>query len=449
MATMLSGPEAVQFALANAQDPTALQLPYGTELFAGELGGTRYSVAGDRVIAVTPGPSGIGAQQQIYDLSGNLLEDTSLPNYGKRSPMTDAIITAIGAAALGPGVVGLSAPTAAATASGLYNYSLTGDVEDAIKAAALAGGGTYAAQELLGLLGGPGGEQLAADLTVADDIAQLSQIPGITPQQIAETISAGYGIDVPTALESVSNVTGAAVTSAAPSTVTITSQPLAPIAPIGSVLPAATQRVDVTGQRDVTPTVIGTAAPTLLQPTQTVPVSGTRLPDAGPEVIGTVIPSLLLPSAPPTPPVLPPAPPVPPPASETVRIEAPRDVEPVFEPVFPVIPPIVPPGVPPLPPTAPPAPPGILDDLKPLLPLVPLVGGLLPTDEQKRIDNIINFPIPDYRFDGSKFVPYSNYFQIAPTDVYNYFATTAPFGAGRFGAVAQPITVPGGLLSTQ
>lgn len=55
-------------------------------------------------------------------------------------------------------------------------------------------------------------------------------------------------------------------------------------------------------------------------------------------------------------------------------------------------------------------------------------------------------------FSQQPFTPYSNFFQIQPTTVYNPFATTAPFGAGRFGAVNQPITLPrpvtttGGLL---
>lgn len=37
-------------------------------------------------------------------------------------------------------------------------------------------------------------------------------------------------------------------------------------------------------------------------------------------------------------------------------------------------------------------------------------------------------------------------FQIAPTDVYNYFGP--PYGAGRFGAVVQPFTLPGLLTAT-
>lgn len=61
---------------------------------------------------------------------------------------------------------------------------------------------------------------------------------------------------------------------------------------------------------------------------------------------------------------------------------------------------------------------------------------------------IINAPRPVYR-GGVGGYQMPGMFQIAPTDVYNPFATTAPFGTGRFGGFAAPITLPYGLLATE
>lgn len=69
-------------------------------------------------------------------------------------------------------------------------------------------------------------------------------------------------------------------------------------------------------------------------------------------------------------------------------------------------------------------------------------GG--PSFDQAYADTILGAPRPVYG--GQPFTPFSNYFQIAPTNVYNPFATVAPFGAGRFGGFAQPITLPRGLI---
>ncbi len=73
----------------------------------------------------------------------------------------------------------------------------------------------------------------------------------------------------------------------------------------------------------------------------------------------------------------------------------------------------------------------------------PQEGGF--TMDPNLANSIINAPIPTYgRGIGGYQMP--GMFQIAPTNVYNPFATTAPFGTGRFGGFAAPITLPSGLL---
>lgn len=86
-------------------------------------------------------------------------------------------------------------------------------------------------------------------------------------------------------------------------------------------------------------------------------------------------------------------------------------------------------------------------------------GDQAPVVDQAALDAIINAPRPIYprgTMPGTPgmggmpgvggFMPggtSGGFYRIAPTGVYNPFATAAPFGAGRFGATAQPITLPG------
>lgn len=78
-------------------------------------------------------------------------------------------------------------------------------------------------------------------------------------------------------------------------------------------------------------------------------------------------------------------------------------------------------------------------------------GDQAPVVDQAALNKIINAPRPTYsRIPAGGFGPGfmpggtpGGFYQIAPTGVYNPFATAAPFGAGRFGATAQPITLPG------
>lgn len=61
-------------------------------------------------------------------------------------------------------------------------------------------------------------------------------------------------------------------------------------------------------------------------------------------------------------------------------------------------------------------------------------------------NRIINAPRPNYGIGVGGGYQMPGMFQIAPTNVYNPFATTAPFGTGRFGGFAAPITLPRGLV---
>lgn len=85
-------------------------------------------------------------------------------------------------------------------------------------------------------------------------------------------------------------------------------------------------------------------------------------------------------------------------------------------------------------------------------------GDQTPVVDQAALNRIINAPFPTYprvpKPTGGdmsatvmpRLMPGGTpggFYQIAPTGVYNPFATAAPFGAGRFGATAQPITLPG------
>jgi hypothetical protein len=95
-----------------------------------------------------------------------------------------------------------------------------------------------------------------------------------------------------------------------------------------------------------------------------------------------------------------------------------------------------------------------------------LAGGQGQTSQfdQAAFDAIINASRPTYQFGPGgtgmyrgQFTPMfgpggTGMYQIAPTDVYNYFGP--PYGAGRFGALTQPFTLPGllgpnmGLMAT-
>lgn len=198
--------------------------------------------------------------------------------------------------ALGPAGSGLfSTPTAAALGSGGMTLFQGGSAEDALRAAALAGLTAYGVEGLFG--GGAGtdvGGQSALDLTLADDITNLSNL-GLNSDQISSVISTNYGIDPFTASEVVTSSLGAttpgvaATTSTAPtSTVNILGNTLLPTTTTlfspgaGSLLGAGVGTTLTNLPADTTTTTNGTD-------TQTTTVTGTTLGTGAGSTLGTLL----------------------------------------------------------------------------------------------------------------------------------------------------------------
>lgn len=160
--------------------------------------------------------------QQVYSPAGELV-DQSVYNREESTyltPVVNALMAAAGGAVLGPAGAGLlSTPAAAAVGSGGTTLARGGDIESALKSAALAGLTAYGIQ---GLMGGAetAGAQQAAELAIADDITQLSQ-QGLSQNQITNIISQGYGVDPFTAAEAVTSALSSVAPSAAAQTVNV------------------------------------------------------------------------------------------------------------------------------------------------------------------------------------------------------------------------------------
>ena len=286
----------------------------------------------------------------VFDPQGNLVnsyvEGEQRSWISNFNPLVGKVLPSVAATlALGPAGAGLLGGTGAAAAgSALGNLASGGNLESALKAAALGGLSAYGAGQLFGGAADLGAQQ-ALELTIADDIASLAN-QGLSPAQISNIISNGYGIDPFAAAESVSSTLGSSA--ASPAAVTITGSNLGALSNLApslvSTLPSLIPQVQVTGQADLTvPEAVASTLPTVLGGTvQQVDVTG------NPE--RPLPPVILPPPVPPAPPV-PPKPPAPPPTPpETVEVVGPKDT--------PVVPPvIIPPPKPPLPPAPPPLPP--------------------------------------------------------------------------------------------
>lgn len=136
---------------------------------------------------------------KVYDQSGNVILNQTQEEYkrpGYLTPVVNALMAAAGGAVLGPAGAGLlSTPAAAAVGSGGTTLLRGGSIENALASAALAGLTAYGVEGLFG--GGAGtnaGGQSALDLTLADDITNLSNL-GLNSDQISSVISTNYGID--------------------------------------------------------------------------------------------------------------------------------------------------------------------------------------------------------------------------------------------------------------
>jgi hypothetical protein len=339
--------------------------------------GVTYNVQGDGSIqGIIETPTGAylaggftPTGQQATEQLSTRFEETDLDR--ALGILANAAIAAGTGFALGPAGVGaLGVPGAAAAGAGITNFANTGDLQAALKAAALGGVTAFGANTLLGSLGSGADLGTALDLTVADDISQLAA-SGLGQDQIANIISNSYGIDPFSAAESVASTLGSS--SVSPATVTVTGNNLGALSGLApsvvSTLPSILPQVQVTGQTinsDLTvPAAVATTIPAVLGGTvQQVNVTGQNIPKTEP-----VIPPVILPPpTPTTPPAPPPTPPAPPPTTpDTVEVVGKKDTT--------VIPPVIlPPPAPPVPPSPPPKPP------KPPAPPTPPDAPVKPTD---------------------------------------------------------------------
>ena len=153
-------------------------------------GGKDYSMDPNGLISVRDIGAKPNDQVQVFDQAGNLLATHAVE---QRSDFVQALNQAarvgipavIGASLLGPaGFKLLSAPAAAAVGSGGSTLLQGGSVEDALKAAALAGLGAYGTQGLMSSL-----NNSAYDLSfAAADAAQLAN-QGLDAAAIAQNLS--------------------------------------------------------------------------------------------------------------------------------------------------------------------------------------------------------------------------------------------------------------------
>jgi hypothetical protein len=273
-------------------------------------------------------------------------------------------------------------------------------------------------------------------------VGQQVQVTGqtVTSQQAAETLPAAASA----LLQSVP-VTGQTIQTTRP-------QEVAPAATAGLLAP--TQTVPVTAQN--IPTTAADVAPAavaglLTPPVQTVPVTGQNLPAtqdvAGPTgaMLGTAIaPTQTVPVETRTIQTQMTAPVIPVTPTQSVSVAGNREV-----PTATAVIPTTAAGV-----TAPATSMVNNISLMDAATAAMLLGGfgsLLNQGgggyqmDQGLAGNIINAPRPTYGRGVSGY-QMPAMFQIAPTNVYNPFATVAPFGTGRFGGFSAPITLPRGLI---
>ena len=220
-----------------------------------------------------------------------------------------AALAAGTAAGLGPAGVGLfGTPGAAAAGAGTTNLIRTGSVEDALKAAALAGATAYGIQGLMG--GGAGTEAVGAeDLSVYDDIRQL-KAAGIPDSQIANIVETSYNVTPTFAADAVNQVTASTTAPAATETVTLAGErlfnPATLTAPVTAALPSTfvAEPVTVQGQtlpqsqvtvQDLlsvlTPELVSTLPAVTGGDTQTVEVPGSRTTTTE-NIISSIVPAL-------------------------------------------------------------------------------------------------------------------------------------------------------------
>lgn len=458
-------------------------------------------------IDITVAGGGPGSLQQVVSPTGELLLSTT--DTGETSRLMafaqNALPAAAAAALLGPAGAGLlSTPAAAAAGAGGTTLAKGGSVEDALKAAVLSGVAAYGLDYLLASPELLAARELASSGMSEEAIADTLISRGISPKVAIEAASnatglpaaganRGIGTVTPTGtaplggvIESTSlagagNLAGTVAPAAAATALPVlsaqtpgllnqqvqvqsqtggTQQAATTAIPgAGAGLLAQTQTVPVTSQTGAT--TQQTVAPvanllTATAPTQTVPVSSqtatTTQQAAGPAgaMLGAAIaPTQTVPIETRTIPTQERAVTIPVVATESVTVPGKREPVPTATALIPAGAAGAAAGV-----TAPATPtsPFSATDAALAALLLGGAGSLLNqsqsggfTMDQGLANAIINAPRPTYR-GGVGGYQMPGMFQIAPTNVYNPFATTAPFGTGRFGGFSAPITLPRGLV---
>lgn len=519
-----SGGQYLPIDLGNGQQ--VFKTASGYEI-SGPSGGSIYDSDGNLVNTYERTGSKTGI---IRDTAGNVvgsIDSSSRLNQALGSvfdPLAPAIPAVLGSLVLGPAGAGIfSAPTAAAVASGGNTLLQGGSVEDALKAAALAGITAYGLDYL----------------TASPELLEARQLAssGMSEEAIVDTLIS-RGVSTNAAIEAASNATGLpaaganrglefastgnapsvtvtgtsavapGVTAAAPAAIPAVSQGLLTTGPVQQTqieasrvdpdtastllsgalgqpvsVAGSTQQVQVSGeppvrmsqtdasaaisalsgqQVQVTGQTSTASAETLPAGSagllQTVPVTSQNLPAAQLQTTAPAATAGLLTTPTQTAPTqqvettgqrqvqvedrliptITTAPTIPVKTTESVQVEGKREPVPTATAVIPA----AAAGV-----TAPAQPTTITAKDAALAGLLLAGAGSLGGGGQpgEPVSGPISGVIPTYPGRGSYQMP--GLFQIAPTDVYDPFATVAPFGAGRFGAVNQPITLPYGLLA--
>jgi len=205
-------------------------------------------------------PTAQELQNTLADISSTASQE-AMQSYGPNTlenALTTAIVGAITGGLLGPAGLGLSQPVAAGIGGAAGTAATGADRNQILLGALLAGGASYGLENLVGA-GVPAGAQQAAELAIADDIAQLAQ-QGLPQNQIANIISQGYGVDPFAAAEAVTSALSSVAPSAATQTVNVAGTGL--LSP--AIVPSTTAALS---------TLAGTTAPS-----QSVTVQGQNLP---------------------------------------------------------------------------------------------------------------------------------------------------------------------------
>ena len=348
-------------------------------------------------IDITVAGGGPGSLQQVVSPTGELLLSTTDTGETSRlmAFMQTALPTIAASALLGPAGTGLfSAPTAAAAGAGGTSLARGGSIEDALKAAALAGVTAYGIENLFpsdALTAGKTAVDLAGSGGTVDSITQTlvnQGVPSSTARSIAAEALAGSSAsqiasDFAGLTLGGAGSTSLASTAANPNLVNVigSSAPAAAPGLLSSVVSAAPAIIpalvsNVTTQQATQPTEQNT------NQNQVVVTAPTAPPTIS---IGNIIPGIIPAVVPP--PALAPAPtpaptPAPAPATEQVEVTEKRQPTPAPTPV--VLPAPAPVTAPVIAPTPAPAPAAVEQvevveklDKKVDTPIIPLGSAVL------------------------------------------------------------------------